>query len=259
MPCAPLTSWVTRRSTTTLASAERLASAEPVLAHHELEHPLDRERSRLVEILVEPEGQPGLGRPRDRPLEPQVVADRERELRPLDGASIASCETSPSPCAACPSPAERSAPLDGDRQVERRPGDELLAVDVPAARRGGAVEWMPGSSGGIPMTPRNGRERDLPCPSDRARRRRPRRASSRASTFSPSSTPRRSLSGVYQPPASVTPHVPMRTSSIRTSRVWPARAPRTSIGPMSACPASSSSPSGSAPRSARASRRASRR
>ena len=32
----------------------------------------------------------------------------------------------------------------------------------------------------------------------------------------------------------------MRTSSIAISSVWPARAPRTSIGPMSACPASSS-------------------
>ena len=39
--------------------------------------------------------------------------------------------------------------------------------------------------------------------------------------------------------AAVKPTLPTRTSSIRTSSVWPARARRTSIGPMSACPASS--------------------
>ena len=43
-----------------------------------------RERGRLVEVLVEPERQPRLGRPRDRHSEREVVAHRERELRPLD-------------------------------------------------------------------------------------------------------------------------------------------------------------------------------
>ena len=52
---------------------QRLTPLDAVLAAHELEHPVDRERGRLVEILVEAEGQPGVRRPRDR-----VAAARDR-------------------------------------------------------------------------------------------------------------------------------------------------------------------------------------
>ena len=45
---------------------ERLTPLEAVLAAHELEHRVDRERRRLVEVLVEPEREPRLGRPGDR-------------------------------------------------------------------------------------------------------------------------------------------------------------------------------------------------
>ena len=93
---------------------ERLASLEPVLATHELEHPVDRDRGRLVEVLVEAERQPGVRRPGDRAVEREGRRARESvSCARSTGASIASCETSPSPWAACPSPAERSAPSTG--------------------------------------------------------------------------------------------------------------------------------------------------
>ena len=80
----------------------------------------------------------------------------------------------------------------------------------------------------------------LRCPTRCVRCPRPRRAPSEPSRSRHPSTPSRSLSGVLQPPACVTPQAPIRTSSIPTSSVCPARAPRTSTGPMSAWPASSS-------------------
>jgi len=55
----------------------------------------------------------------------------------------------------------------------------------------------------------------------------------------PSEKPSRSFSQDGHPPASVTPYVPTVSSSILIESVWPGRAPATSIGPMSACPASS--------------------
>ena len=45
---------------------ERIGSPHVVLASHELEHRVERNRGRLVEIFVEAEGRPGLGRPGDR-------------------------------------------------------------------------------------------------------------------------------------------------------------------------------------------------
>ena len=109
-------------------------------------------------------------------------------------------------------------PVDRDREKERRSATSSLQSMLPPQERGGAVEWMPGSSGGMPMTPRNGRSKTRrPFWST------PRAASASSvqcnATFSPSCTPRRSLSGVCQPPASVTPHEPIRISSIRTSSV----------------------------------------
>src|SRR5207302_642409 len=42
---------------------ERFSPVETMLATHQLEHVLGRERGRLVEVLVEAEGEPRLGRP----------------------------------------------------------------------------------------------------------------------------------------------------------------------------------------------------
>src|SRR5262245_7140486 len=63
---------------------ERLAPLQAVLPAHEVEHAVDRDRSSLVEILVEAERQPCLRRPRDRPRELEVVAHGQREHRALD-------------------------------------------------------------------------------------------------------------------------------------------------------------------------------
>ena len=54
-------------------------------------------------------------------------------------------------------PRREQRPIDRNRQVQRRSLDELGAVDVPPQRRGGDVQCTPGSGGGIPITPRNGR------------------------------------------------------------------------------------------------------
>ena len=75
------------------------------------------------------------------------------------GDSIAVPETSPSPCAACPSPAEKSAPSTGIGRKSVVPATSSLQSMLPPQRRGGIVEWTPGSSGGIPSTPRNGASR----------------------------------------------------------------------------------------------------
>jgi len=60
---------------------ERLTTVEPVLAPEQVEHALVRLPSSRGQILVEPERQPRSVDPRTRPLERQVVAERERERR----------------------------------------------------------------------------------------------------------------------------------------------------------------------------------
>jgi len=62
--------------------SECLASREPVLALHEVEHPLDGERGCLVEVFVEAECQPRLRRLERRPI------GLVRPMVPLDGGLI---------------------------------------------------------------------------------------------------------------------------------------------------------------------------
>jgi len=92
---------------------------------------------------------------------------------------------------------------------------------LPPKRRGGAVECTPGSGGGMPITPRNGARVTV---------------TPRSSVAVPPS----SVHWNGLPSPNVTPHGPGVTSSIATTSVWPARAPRTSIGPFNACPSWSS-------------------
>src|ERR1043166_899499 len=115
---------------------ERLVSRHVQLALHHREDPVDRDPRRAPEMLVEPEGEPCAVDPGERPLEPEVVSqvDCQRRLSrsldrrtrhlavPLRRVSVAGRE---------------ECVVDGDREEERRPGDELLAVDVstPATRR----------------------------------------------------------------------------------------------------------------------------
>ena len=72
------------------------------------------------------------------------------------GHSIAVPETSPWPWAAWPSPTERSAPSTGIGRKSDVPATSSLQSMLPPHLRGGIVEWMPASGGGMPITPRNG-------------------------------------------------------------------------------------------------------
>ena len=220
---APFTTCVTRRSTTTLASASASSPVERVLAAQQ------RRPSRRPHSRGDARG-PRRSRsasqasfdPRDRPPERQVVAHVERHLRASIGHSIAVPHTSPSPCSGVTVAGREERAVDRDRQVQRRPGDELLAVDVPALRAAaGSSSARRADAAASRCTPRNGR-RVTTCPVD-------------ARPCTPSSSQSIRCGGSVN----VTPHGPGVTSSIWTTSVSPARAPRTSIGPASACPSSS--------------------
>src|SRR5262245_39454645 len=209
-----------------------------MLAHHELQHRIGRDRRRAVEVFVEAERQPGVGRPRCRSLERRLVPDLERQLEPVKGTLDRRLRHLAVSLAGVTVAGGEERSVDRDRQQEPRAGDELLAVDVPPEARGGPVEWTPGSGGGMPRTPGKGRSSTS----------RPNWSTAYPAstcsfqlniTPSPTLTPSSSFSGVCQPPANVAPHVPTLTSSMRTSSVCPAFAPRTSIGPIRAWPSSS--------------------
>ena len=121
-------------------------------------------------------------------------------------------QTSPSPCAACASPAEKSAPSTGIGRKSVVPATSSLQSMFPPQRRGGIVECTP-----------------APAAASRARRgtaaARRRRAPERPrpSGEAPAHEVRR-LGERHAPGAGL-------HSSILTASVCPARAPRTSIGP----------------------------
>ena len=146
------------------------------------------------------------------------------------GHSMAVWQTSPSPCAACPSPTENRAPGISIGKNNELPGTSSLQSMLPPERRGGWVEWRPGSSGGIPMTPMKGRRATVwPCWSLAVR--------ASGSSFQSmrslrSATPRRRVRSLS--PTKVVPHVPVLKSATRTSRTMPGSAPRTATGPHSA-------------------------
>src|SRR6266699_3086124 len=71
--------------------------------------------------------------------------------------SIAVPATSPSPCAACPSPRLSSAPGTATGRYSVEPvTSSLQSMLPPPTARGGIVEYSPGSSQATPVTPRNG-------------------------------------------------------------------------------------------------------
>jgi hypothetical protein len=73
------------------------------------------------------------------------------------GHSIAVPPTSPSPCAACPSPRYSSAPSTFTGRYSVEPAtSSLQSIFPPASARGGRVECSPGDAGATPVTPRNG-------------------------------------------------------------------------------------------------------
>ena len=184
-----MTTCVTRRSTTTLAKRERFAAREPVLALEQVQHPVDGDPRRPAEVLVEAEREPGAVDPRDRPLERQVVAHVERDLR-LDRRLDRRARDLAVALRRVPVAGGEERAVDRDRQEERRAGDELLAVDVPAA---------------APRRPRRvdarlGRRH----PEHAEERRQPHGRARRAARCRPSSS---QSSGAPSPP-NVTPHEP---------------------------------------------------
>jgi hypothetical protein len=52
-----------------------------VLALHQIEHPLDRDPRRFLQVLVKAEGEPTSPCPRDGPLDRKVSADVDSDLR----------------------------------------------------------------------------------------------------------------------------------------------------------------------------------
>ena len=175
-----------------------------------------------VEILVEAEREPRVGGARDRRSEVEVVASVERQLRPLERALDRGARDLAVALRAVAVARGEQRAVDRDREVERRAGDEQLAVDVPAPAARRAVEWTPGSGGGMPITPRNGATA--------------RPSSPRARPVARSAVAKRPSRTVVPPPNVTPQRAGVVTSSIATTSVCPARAPRTSIGPFSAWP-----------------------
>ena len=100
----------------------------------------------------------------------------------------------------------------------------------PPHRRGGTSSGRPARAAASPSR-RGTAAAGRPARTGRAR---PASAASSVQTsvcVSPSATPSRSFSVVFQPPASVIPQVPTRSSSTRTASVPPARAPRPRSAP----------------------------
>src|SRR6185295_15835328 len=83
-------------------------------------------------MLVEAERDPRAVRPRDWPLERQVVTHVERQSRIDRGLDRSTGDLAVALRRVAVAGREERA-VDGDREIERRSGDELLAVDVPAA------------------------------------------------------------------------------------------------------------------------------
>src|SRR5438309_12075221 len=107
-----------------------------MLATHQLEHVLGRERGRLVEVLVEAEGEPRLGCPGGGSCERRLVAELERQPHPLGRAFDCELRDLAVALARVAVAGREESTVDGDRPVEGRAGDELLAVDVAAGRTG---------------------------------------------------------------------------------------------------------------------------
>ena len=131
-----------------------------MFALHEVEHSVERDPGGLAELRIEAECQPGARRPGNRPLQLEVVAEIERELsrsRTLDrgAAHLAVClKGVPVTCGE-----ERAVNWDG--KEKRRPGDKLLAVDVPSPRAGRERRMLAGFGRGHSHHSEEGAQLDL--------------------------------------------------------------------------------------------------
>ena len=201
-----MTTCVTRRSTTRLASASASVRSRPC------SRPISSSMASvaigrcLVEILVESERDPGSLEPRDGCRQLHVVAHGQRELGAFDG-TLDRRAARPHRLPACRGrPRRRTArrprkSAGRASPLRRAPGSRCCRPSAAAD----ASDAFPRSGGGMPITPRNGRsDTSRPCWSRAV----PAAASIVHSSIrsSRSPTPSRSLKSVCHPPAVVTPN-----------------------------------------------------
>src|SRR4051794_25265629 len=111
---------------------ERLPAPDPVLARQQREHPLERLRGGLVEVLVEAERDPGALHASLRVRELRALAQPDRHLAPLDRALHGERRNLAVALQAVRVAQREEGAVDRDRQEQGRAGDEQRAVDVPA-------------------------------------------------------------------------------------------------------------------------------
>jgi hypothetical protein len=158
-----LTIWVTRRSTATLASAT--ASGRDTPYNRPSRSNIPSSAANTASSTVSPRPivtQPAGVRATGPATGKSSTVDSVRSTRSI-GHSIAVPLTSPSPWAACPSPTESNAPSTGIGSHSVLPATSSRQSRLPPCGRGGIVECRPGSAGGIPITPGNGRSATV-CP-----------------------------------------------------------------------------------------------
>ena len=151
---------VTRRSTTRLASACASSRSKECSRCMRSSIPSSAIARRLAELRIEAECQPGARRPGNRPLQLEVVAEIERELsrsRTLDrgAAHLAVC------LKRVPVAGGEQRAVNRDGKEERRPGDKLLAVDVPSPRAGRERRMLAGLGRGHSHHSEEGAQLDL--------------------------------------------------------------------------------------------------
>ena len=114
--------------------------ARPELAFHEIEHRRHRLLRREIEVLVEAECEPCVVDPRDRRTQLEI-AEIERQRAALERRLDRRPRHLAVALRAMAVAREEERAVDGDRKIEHRAGDELLAIDVaaPCARRPGRV------------------------------------------------------------------------------------------------------------------------
>src|SRR5579864_4105088 len=119
---------------------KRLVPRDAELALHQIEHRRQCVLGREIEVLVEPEREPRAVGARDRRAQLEVT-QLEAQHRTFERALDRGARDLAVALRAVAVAGHDERAVDRDRQVERRAGDELLAVDVPApfARRDGRV------------------------------------------------------------------------------------------------------------------------
>ncbi len=137
----PLTICVTCRSTTTLDSASACVRSSDKLTLHQVEHRRHRVLGREIEILVEAERDPRVHDARDRRAQLEI-AELERHLCPLERRLDRGARDLAVALRGMTVTRREHRAVERDRQVQRRAGDEQLAVDVaaPLPRRPGRVD-----------------------------------------------------------------------------------------------------------------------